>query len=370
MALPSDASDAPEPGRSHSGRARASPPALEEGRHRPLRPRRHGAAEHGRGRLAHALRQGRPHRPLDRGEDRAAVGELHLGLRGVHVHVHHVGRHLDEEERLEAPVASARRAVGLEDRLRERPVPHRAPVHEEAEVRPRRPRPVGPRHEAAHRRPLRAALHGDDVLDEPRPEQLEEPRGEPVHRGRLEERPPARLQREPRPGPGQGEQGERLRDVRGLRRGGAQELAPGGDGAEQVPDLDRGPARVPRVPDVQPPAVGDRHLGPGRARLLPGPQDEVGDGRRSRAAPPRGSRGWRSTAGPRTRGAWRWRAARAPSPRRRGSCRARRPAPARAGPRRPRSPRGPSAPPRRARSPRAPSPRRRAAPRPRRPRSC
>ena len=197
----------------------------------------------------------------------------------MHVHVHHVGRHLDEEEGLEAPVASARRAVGLEDRLRERPVAHGPAVDEEAEVRPRGPRPVGPRHEAAHRRPLRAALHGDDVLDHPRPEQLEEPRGEPVHRGRLQERPPARLQREPRPGPGQGQQGERLRDVRGLRRSGAQELAPGGDGAEQVPDLDRGPARVPRVTDVQPPAVGDRHLRPGRARLLPGPEDEVGDGR-------------------------------------------------------------------------------------------
>ena len=219
------------------------------------------------------------HRPLDRGEDRPRVGEAHLRLRGVHVHVHEVRGKLHEDERLEATVPRSRRPVRLHHRLRQRPVAHGAPIDEEPQAGTRRPRAVGTRDEAAHRGPVRAALDRHQILQQLRAEELEEPRRQAVHGRRLEHGAPAGAKREAGLGPRQRQKRHGLGHVRGLGRGRAQELAPGRQRPEEVAHLHGRPARVPHVAQVAAPAVGDLHLRARRLALGTRSQHELRHGR-------------------------------------------------------------------------------------------
>ena len=228
--------------------------------------------------LTHPLCEGLPHCPLDGRPDRTGLGKADLGLGRVDVHVHQMRRHLHEDERLEAPGASTRSAVGLGDRLRQRAISHGAAVHVEAQRRARRSGPVGARHEPAHRGPVGSPLDRHQVFQEPCPEDLVEAWRQAVDGWGLEDAARSRLEKEPRPGSSQRQERDSLRHVRGLGGGGAKKLAPGGNRTEQVSHLHRRAPRVSDVADVVDPSVADRDFCSRGRPLLARAEHQLGDG--------------------------------------------------------------------------------------------
>jgi hypothetical protein len=204
----------------------------------------------------------------------------------VHVDVDDVRRDFDEEDGQEAAVTCARRAIGLHHGPREGAVTHGAPVDEQPQLGPRRPRAVGPGDEAADDGPVGATLDRHQGLHELRAEELDDAGQQALGRRRIEQQAPRRAQGEAGAGACEGELGQRLGDVRGLGRRGAQELAPRGHRAEQVAHLHRRAAGVARVPHVPRPPVLDGHLGAGAVGLRPRAQQQLRDGgdRRQRLA--------------------------------------------------------------------------------------
>ncbi len=199
-----------------------------------------------------------------------------------------MGRYLDEEEGLEAPLSSPGGTEGLRHRLGQGPVPDRAPVHEEAQRRARRPGSIRPRHEAPHGGPVRAPLHRHQVLQEPGAEELVETRGQPVHGRGLDQTAPPRLQEEPGLGAGQGQERQRLRHVPGLGGRRPQELAPGRHRPEEVAHLHRRPPGVSGVTQVNAAAVAHRDLGADGGGFLARPEHQLGDrGDRGEGLPPK-----------------------------------------------------------------------------------
>ena len=96
---------------------------------------RRGRAE-GEGRHRRtAQRVGHRH-PHARVQERL-VAKAHLGLGRVHVHVHGIERHLDEQVHLRAAFLDRGRAVGVADRVRDGLVAHHPPVDEHV-LRPAR----------------------------------------------------------------------------------------------------------------------------------------------------------------------------------------------------------------------------------------
>ena len=85
----------------------------------------------GLGRPARACRQRLADGPLHGNEDHTAVGEANLGLGGMDVDVHQVGRSLEEEKGLGAGFANPGGPVSLDHGLGDRAVAHRPAVHEE-----------------------------------------------------------------------------------------------------------------------------------------------------------------------------------------------------------------------------------------------
>ena len=67
------------------------------------------------------------------------LAEAHFRLRRVHVDVERVGRHLDEQVHLRAALLDRRHAVGVDDRVRDRPVLDDAAVDEDVLRAARRP---------------------------------------------------------------------------------------------------------------------------------------------------------------------------------------------------------------------------------------
>src|SRR6185436_26201 len=76
--------------------------------------------------------------------DERLVAEADLRLRRMHVDVHRVGRHLDEEMHLRAALLDRRHAVGVDDGVCDRPILHDAPVDEDV-LRPSRGTLLGQR---------------------------------------------------------------------------------------------------------------------------------------------------------------------------------------------------------------------------------
>ena len=59
------------------------------------------------------------------------IAEAHFGLRGMHVHVHGRRRHRDEQVHFGAAFLDRRHAVGVDDGVRDGPVPDDPPVDED-----------------------------------------------------------------------------------------------------------------------------------------------------------------------------------------------------------------------------------------------
>ena len=103
---------------------------------------------------------------LDRGGDpvahqavqRRRIGEAHLPLRRMHVHVDGLRRQLDEEHRCGKASARQPVAVDLDQRVLQRSIAHGAPVHVQMDPRERRAMAVGARDEARQRRGSLAML--------------------------------------------------------------------------------------------------------------------------------------------------------------------------------------------------------------------
>ena len=91
------------------------------------------------------------------------IAEPDLGLRRVHVDVERVGRHLDEQVHLRAALLDRRLAVGVDDRVRDRPVLHDAPVDEDV-LRPARRPLLGQRGDVAGEpEPAGLLVHFDQI---------------------------------------------------------------------------------------------------------------------------------------------------------------------------------------------------------------
>jgi hypothetical protein len=199
----------------------------------------------------------------------------------VDVHIHEMGRHLDEDERLEAPIPRARTPIGLGDRLGQGSVPDRAPVHEESERRAGGTRTIRTGHEPADRDPIHSPLHRHEVFEQAGPEDLIQPRPPTVPGRRFEDPSGPGLEEKARPGTGQSQERDGFGDVRRLGRGRTEEFSPGGNRAEQVPYLHGRASGVPDITDVLETTVARGDLGPGDRPLFPSPKNQLrhdGDG--------------------------------------------------------------------------------------------
>ena len=87
-------------------------------------------------------------RPPNQLVDVRLVAKADLRLRRMHVDVHRVGRHLDEEMHLGAALLDRRHAVGIDDRVRDGPVLDDAAVDEDV-LRPARRPLLGQRRDEA-----------------------------------------------------------------------------------------------------------------------------------------------------------------------------------------------------------------------------
>jgi hypothetical protein len=79
----------------------------------------------------------------------------------VHVHVHGLGRHLQEEHGGWEAAARQHVAVDLHQRVLEQPVAHGPPVHEQVHAGQRRAVAVGARHQARQAQGAGGLLHAD-----------------------------------------------------------------------------------------------------------------------------------------------------------------------------------------------------------------
>ena len=121
----------------------------------------------GRGRRARHQISGAPPSPK-RVHDRAAqnlvhqalIEKTHLGLGRMDVHVHAVGRQLDEQMHLGAAFLDRRDAVGLLNGVRDRPIAHHAAIDEDM-LRSADGSLLAERRDvAAHRHPGRVLANG------------------------------------------------------------------------------------------------------------------------------------------------------------------------------------------------------------------
>ncbi len=208
------------------------------------------------------------------------VAEPHLGLRRVHVHVHGVGRHLDEHVRLGAPLAGRRRRVGVDHGVRHGPVLDDAAVDEELLRAPRRPLLGEGRDEPvdAEASGLLGHRHEVGAIAVQLVEAIRQRGG---RRAAEEHARPAR-HGEPDLGVAQRELRRHAGDLRRLGRVRLQELAPGREVVEEVGHLDDRAGRHADLGHRGYGAAVDAHLGPGDSFSPAGPQHEVRHGRDAR----------------------------------------------------------------------------------------
>ena len=138
--------------------------------------------------------EGVAERPADQLVDVRLVAKAHFGFRRVHVDVHRVVRHLDEEMHLRAALLDRRLAVGVDDGVRHRAVLDDAAVDEQVLRTARRPL-LGQRRDVAEQLDVAAvATHLDQVAAIA--VQLIEPLPQRGHRRALQHLAPGARQRE------------------------------------------------------------------------------------------------------------------------------------------------------------------------------
>ena len=108
--------------------------------------------------------------------DQRLLEKPDFGLRRVHVHVDAIRRDPEEQVHLRAPLLDGRDAVGLDDRVRDRPVLHDAAVDEHVLGAARRPLVAERRDEPFDLQPRGVLTDFDEIGAIA--EQLEEPLAE------------------------------------------------------------------------------------------------------------------------------------------------------------------------------------------------
>ena len=170
--------------------------------------------------------------------DALGIFEAHLGLRGMHVHVHRASGDLEEEHRVGKASPGKHIAVDLDQGVLQQSVPHRAAIHEEIDPRGVAAVTIGPGHEATDTQRTLFVLHGYQRFGLALAQHARHPiqgftRTRPVPR-----RAPVALHVEVDIRACQGCARHRIRDVTPFRLRALQELPARRHGSKQVRNLD------------------------------------------------------------------------------------------------------------------------------------
>ena len=187
------------------------------------------------------------------------LAEADFRLRGVHVHVERVGRHLDEEVHLGAALLDRRLAVGIDDRVRDRTVLDDPAVDEDV-LRSARRSLIGERgDETRQLQAARLLLQVDQIVALAVHLIQTIARGE--RRRNLQHGAARARERESDLGIRERELRDDARDLRGLGAIGLQELPPRRQVVEEIVDLDDRAFRRRRFDDAGDGAAVDADLG-------------------------------------------------------------------------------------------------------------
>ncbi len=218
--------------------------------------------------------------------------EPHLRLRRVHVHVHAIGRDLDEQVDLGTAFLDRRDAVGLGNGVRDGAVLDDATVDEYVLGPANRTVIAERRNVTMDRDPRRVLLNLDQIRTIA--EQLKEPLRQPRSWRTLEHRPHARRQRPADLRVAERQLRDQPRDLGRLGNVGLEELASRRQVEEQIRDLDAGSLARADVARGRRPSAIDPDLGAALCASRPRAKNEVRDrrdaGKRFPAKPERPDR--------------------------------------------------------------------------------
>ncbi len=190
----------------------------------------------------------------------ARICEPHLPLRRVYVDIDRLRRNVEEDHRRRKSPARQDVAVGVQDGMAQQSVANGPSVHEQVQALCRRPMPIGSRDESVDPRlallPARLDEGGGVGLGE-----YGGDAGDGLSGGGPDlRRAIVAYQLEVHSGAGQRHPRRPVGDVPPLGGGGLHELAPGGDPAEEVRDLDAGSLGAPCRPLVDDAPLFDPQL--------------------------------------------------------------------------------------------------------------
>ncbi len=246
---------------------------------------------------------------------RPPIAKPHLGLGGVHVHVHRVGRDDDIEEERRPDAGRNRGLVGGFGRANDAVVAYGAAVHGDEHAAAGGADVGGPLHEAGHARRAAHVVHIQQALGVAAAPQRRQagaerrsPAGSVMHVLAVVGDGQAHVP------PRERHAGEGVDDGAPFRPRAAHELEPGRRVVEELRNRHRRAAAARRLARFRrrfrrPPARACRRRPPGRSR------SRAATPSRWRGAPRRGTRSSRPRPDPARRGSSTWRGARARAPR-------------------------------------------------------
>ena len=222
--------------------------------------------------------QGPVHRPLHRPEHHRRLTEAHLRLGGVHIHIHHLRRHLDKQRRNRITPGHQQGVIRLNHSVGEIAVLDVTPIDEQLDVAAVAPVQAGRAGEATDadigRGGIIQRLHRQHLPGDVGAIDLDHCGHSVAVAGRLKAQPPLGHIAKPHLGISQGVAGDDLADMTRLGGVGAQEFLARGRVPEEMLDGDTGAGRRANGPLADEPAPFQLDLHP-RGRL-----SRAGDQRR------------------------------------------------------------------------------------------